>query len=194
MKMLGLSITKGVSFTITLADQRKVKPLGVVEKVTMTIQGCSFELEFVVISLPEESSFPLLLGRPWLRQARALQDWGKNLLWVKTSRDNHIQLHMDPDKDNLTGIMQIDPPKDEEALLSWLVGNLDCCEVEMEPDNPSEFMQMSKESAKQRCDKLLCETLHTETCTGNRTLGQKGGVESKTFLSRCSSQQHTFCC
>ncbi|KAH7446652.1 hypothetical protein KP509_01G067100 [Ceratopteris richardii] len=84
-------------------------------------------------------------------------------------------MHMDPDKDNRTSIiMQIDLPKDDEVLLSWLVGNLDCCQVEIEElDNPSEFVQMSKESAKQGYDKALCEALHAETCTGNRSLDQK---------------------
>ncbi|MCO5549930.1 hypothetical protein L7F22_003407 [Adiantum nelumboides] len=64
MLALGLQPTRPAPFTITLADQRTVYPLGMVEKVALQVQDFPFELDLVVVCLPQvEGGFPLLIGR-----------------------------------------------------------------------------------------------------------------------------------
>jgi len=47
------------------------------------IQDATFLLDFVVIKLPAvKGAYSLLIGRPWLRSARVLQDWGIDKLWI----------------------------------------------------------------------------------------------------------------
>ncbi|KAH7445381.1 hypothetical protein KP509_01G005900 [Ceratopteris richardii] len=51
LKSLGLQLSGEAKFTITLADQSRVKPLGIVEKVPVEMDGLTFFLDFVVLNL-----------------------------------------------------------------------------------------------------------------------------------------------
>ncbi|MCO5602672.1 hypothetical protein L7F22_056808 [Adiantum nelumboides] len=83
MLALGLKVTRPAPFTVTLADQRTVLPLGVVEQVPLQVQNFTFKLDFVVVRLPQVANgFPLLIGRPWLRHTKALHDWGTDEMWI----------------------------------------------------------------------------------------------------------------
>ena len=67
MAELGLAITKEATFSVTLADQRSIKPVGIVEQVPLVIQGHTFFLDFVVVQLSARTGgFPVLIGQPWL--------------------------------------------------------------------------------------------------------------------------------
>ncbi|MCO5605228.1 hypothetical protein L7F22_059408 [Adiantum nelumboides] len=82
---LGLQISRSAPFTMTLADQRSVRPLINVEQVPLQVQDFVFKLDFVVVRLPQvPGGFPLLIGRPWLRHNKALHDWGKGEMWLTT--------------------------------------------------------------------------------------------------------------
>ncbi|MCO5566949.1 hypothetical protein L7F22_020632 [Adiantum nelumboides] len=85
MLALGLQPTHPAPFTVTLADQRIVYPVGIVEKMPLKVQEFTFNLDFVVVSLPQvEGGFPLLIGRPWLRHTKALHDWGNDAMSINT--------------------------------------------------------------------------------------------------------------
>ncbi|MCO5582156.1 hypothetical protein L7F22_036046 [Adiantum nelumboides] len=53
MLALGLKVTRPAPFTVTLAYQRTVLPLGVVEQVPLQVQNFTFKLDFVVVRLPQ---------------------------------------------------------------------------------------------------------------------------------------------
>ncbi|KAH7373764.1 hypothetical protein KP509_17G073900 [Ceratopteris richardii] len=75
LKSLRLQLSGEAKFTITLADQTRVKPLGIVEKVPVEMDGLTFFLDFVVLNLRQvNGGFPLLIGRPWLRHIQAMHD------------------------------------------------------------------------------------------------------------------------
>ena len=68
-------------FSIKLADQRRVTPLGLVKNVPVKVAGIRFLIAFVVMDLPlHSSSFSVLLGRPWLKAVAVMHDWKNNTL------------------------------------------------------------------------------------------------------------------
>ena len=80
-------------FTIKLADQSKVAPLGLVKNIPVRIAGIRFLVAFVVMTLPSHSSsYSILLGRPWLRAASVMHDW-KNGTLLLQSREGAVKVN-----------------------------------------------------------------------------------------------------
>ena len=95
LHLVGLEETKLV---LRMADQSRVKPLGILPKVKTRIAGLIFLIDYIVFQ-PNTSnaSYPILLGRPWLYQARAKDDWGKGVM--KIFQGNHaVSITMYPTK------------------------------------------------------------------------------------------------
>lgn len=125
MKKLGLKITFFANFTVRMADHHEVTPLGIASNVVAIIQGSPFSLDFVVLDVPTApNSYTLLIGHPWLCQARALHDWGSDKLWIASSNGHH-ELHIDTGTDatsknaNVVVISTI-PYSSDGELLEWL--------------------------------------------------------------------------
>ncbi|KAH7405201.1 hypothetical protein KP509_15G060600 [Ceratopteris richardii] len=96
LKSLGLQLSGEAKFTITLADQSRVKPLGIVEKVLVEMDGLTFFLDFMVLNLLQvNGGFPLLIGRPWLRHIQAMHDWGNDTILVNLQGKVQKQVHLD---------------------------------------------------------------------------------------------------
>jgi hypothetical protein len=55
-------------FTIKMADQRKVSPLGIIRNLKFEIGRFTYNIMIIVIKVEP-------LGRPWLKQAKSQQDW-----------------------------------------------------------------------------------------------------------------------
>ncbi|MCO5613227.1 hypothetical protein L7F22_067503 [Adiantum nelumboides] len=130
MLALGLQPTRPAPFTVILADQRTVYPLGIVEKVALQVQDFTFELDFVVVRIPQvEGRFPLLIGRPWLRHSKALHDWGSNSMWISNASGSRQSIKLEEGIDpNITqsalaiqSAFNIPPPhSSDNELLEWL--------------------------------------------------------------------------
>ena len=61
-----------VPFLVRMADQRRVRPLGILRNLVLSIGAISFAMAFVVMNMEDaEEEYSMLLGRPWLRQAIA---------------------------------------------------------------------------------------------------------------------------
>ena len=71
---LGLKISPS-SLSIGMADQHLVKSSGQIMGLKTMVRGEEFVLDSQVLDNPEAKSYPLLLGRPWLHQARAAMNW-----------------------------------------------------------------------------------------------------------------------
>ena len=82
MEKLGIGKQLEVApFTIKMVDQRKVMPIGIIKNLKITIGGLTFKITVTIIKMEsQENSYSMLLGWPWLKQARAKHDWGKNQL------------------------------------------------------------------------------------------------------------------
>ena len=81
-------------FSIKLVDQRRATPLGLVKNVPMRVARIRFLIAFVVMDLPlHNSSFSILLGRPWLKVVAIMHDWKNNTL-ILQSRDGVVKVNL----------------------------------------------------------------------------------------------------
>ena len=91
MELLDLTNLVPTTLTLRMADHSRVKPRGVLKNVLTIISGHSFHVDYVVFELPDSSmSYPILLGRPWLFQAKAKNDWGKGTLTIGHGQDKVV--------------------------------------------------------------------------------------------------------
>lgn len=60
---------------LRMADQTRVIPAGALRKVDTVIGGRNFKLDYIIIQPSTPSSFPILLGRPWLYMAKVKVNW-----------------------------------------------------------------------------------------------------------------------
>ena len=84
------------SLILRMADQSRVKPMGILRSVITTIAGIQYPIDYIVFKLNSSSlSYPILLGRPWLYQAKAKNDWGRGTLTIGKGK-NKTSLQMYP--------------------------------------------------------------------------------------------------
>ena len=77
LKQLGIQLTGPSPIIINMANQTSSVPLGVVEECRIHTGGEEYLVTFHVIKMHStKDTFPILLGRPWLRMADAVVDWG----------------------------------------------------------------------------------------------------------------------
>jgi len=77
MKKLGLGLTGPSPLVINMANQSSTTPLGMIKDCRMTTGGEEYLVTFHVIKMhSNKDTFPILLGRPWLRMANAMVNWG----------------------------------------------------------------------------------------------------------------------
>ena len=77
MKKLDLSLTGPSPFIINMANQSPAVPLGMIKDCRISTGGEEYVVTFHVIKMhSSKNTFPLLLGRPWLRMLNAIVDWG----------------------------------------------------------------------------------------------------------------------
>ena len=96
MEKLGLSDLLPTNLLLRMADHSKVLPVGVLVNVDTNIAGIVYKIDYVVFQLKSSTlSYPILLGRPWLFDAKARNDWGRGTLTIGRRR-NKIVLQMYP--------------------------------------------------------------------------------------------------
>ncbi|MCO5606142.1 hypothetical protein L7F22_060329 [Adiantum nelumboides] len=127
MLTLGLQPTRPAPCTVTLANQRTIYPLGIVEKVAFP---SLFELDFIMVRLPQvEGGFPLLISRPWLRHTKALHDWGSSSMWISNANGSRQSIKLEEGIDPsitqsalaIQSASDIPPPhSSDNELLEWL--------------------------------------------------------------------------
>ena len=94
MKKLGLTFIGQSPFIINMANQSPAVPLGIIKECRIDKGGEEHVVTFYVIKMhSNKDTFPIMLGRPWLRMSDAIVDWGR----VKTSitygpKDNRVQV------------------------------------------------------------------------------------------------------
>jgi hypothetical protein len=83
MEELGLTSMTTTPIILRMADQSRVKPLGMLSQLLTIIGGIDYKIDYVVFKVLEPiSTYPILLGRPWLYLARAKDDWDKGALTI----------------------------------------------------------------------------------------------------------------
>ena len=87
-KKLGLTNIEAAPFTIKMADQRKVVPVGLIRNLKMDVGGVKKMMTFTVIDLPPmDNDYEMMLGRTWLKQDQAKHDWGTSKITLQDGKE-----------------------------------------------------------------------------------------------------------
>ncbi|MCO5555565.1 hypothetical protein L7F22_009110 [Adiantum nelumboides] len=85
MHRLGLSITEPSDCHAKLANNSKVKCLGIIKDVNITVLDVSAKVDFYVMPSKGEG-YPQIFGRPWLMEVNADQKWGSGKLVLQKGK------------------------------------------------------------------------------------------------------------
>ncbi len=81
---LGLSKPKLAPSNVHMAYQTIAKLLGFTKNLKILVHGIPYAVIFTIIqSIVLNSSYYMLLGHPWLRDAKVSHDWGNNIIIIQ---------------------------------------------------------------------------------------------------------------
>ena len=77
-----------ITFNIRMADNRTMVPRGLVKHAKIRIGGMEFLVNLVVLAMqtPTPEAYQILLGRPWLRDAKVKHDWNRDRISIKKGK------------------------------------------------------------------------------------------------------------
>ena len=91
---LGSTSLLPTKLLLRMADHSKVLPMDVLVNVDTNIAGIVYKIDYMVFQLKNLTlSYPILLGRPWLFDVKACNDWGRGTLIIGKPH-NKIVLQM----------------------------------------------------------------------------------------------------
>ena len=86
-KELGITEMQPAPFAVKMADQRRVRPLGIVRQEEINIEGCTFPVTFIVLRMEQMAgAYKMLLGRPWLRHGKIKQNWQTDEITIRKGK------------------------------------------------------------------------------------------------------------
>ncbi|GJZ05715.1 reverse transcriptase domain-containing protein [Tanacetum coccineum] len=109
-KQLGLGALKPTRMTLELANRSVTHPMGIAEDVVVRVDGFTFLADFVVVNFEPDPRVPIILGRPFLRTAKALIDLYEEKLTLRVGND---ELEF---ADELTLLDSFPPVNDDSTL------------------------------------------------------------------------------
>ena len=77
---LGIQEWESCPFWLRMVDTSSVRPTGLIRNLEITIEGHAFWISTVMLQLNISRTYPLLLGRPWLKMAHIKQNWQNNII------------------------------------------------------------------------------------------------------------------
>jgi hypothetical protein len=81
---LGLPKPKLAPYNLRMVDQTTTKPMGLIKNPKIYFHGILYITMFIVLQNSViDSSYSMLLGRPWLKDARVAHDWGSNTISIQ---------------------------------------------------------------------------------------------------------------
>ncbi len=81
---LGLSKFNLVPYNLRMVDQTTTKPLGPIKDQNIFVHGIPYAVTFTIINNNVfDSSYSMLLGCPWLKDAKISHDWGTNIITIQ---------------------------------------------------------------------------------------------------------------
>jgi hypothetical protein len=80
---LGLPKPKLAPYILRMADQTTTKPMGLIRDLKICVHGIPYITTFIVLqNNVVNSSYSMLLWRPWLRNVKVADDWGNNIVTI----------------------------------------------------------------------------------------------------------------
>jgi hypothetical protein len=81
---LGLSKSKLAPYNLHIAHQTIVKSLSLIKDLKIHVHGVPYTVTIIVIKNNVlNSTHSMLLGRPWLKDAKIVHDWGINTIIIQ---------------------------------------------------------------------------------------------------------------
>ncbi|GKD75073.1 putative reverse transcriptase domain-containing protein, partial [Tanacetum coccineum] len=87
---LGLDELAHTRLTVELADTTVKYPKGIAKNVLVGIGKFTFQIDFIILDMPEDIKVPLILGRPFLSTAHAKIDVYKRKITLRVGEENII--------------------------------------------------------------------------------------------------------
>ncbi|GKD31943.1 reverse transcriptase domain-containing protein, partial [Tanacetum coccineum] len=85
-KKLGLEALTPTRMTLELANRSITHPMGITEDVVVRVDGFTILADFVVVNFEPDPRVPIILGRPFLRTAKALIDLYEETLTLRVGK------------------------------------------------------------------------------------------------------------
>lgn len=83
-KRIGLHAPRPTPYNLQMVDQTTTKLVGMIRDVRINIHGIPYTVTFIVVNnIVVDDSYFMLLGRPWLRNAKIFHDWGTNMITIE---------------------------------------------------------------------------------------------------------------
>ena len=82
-KKWGKPAVRTTRMNLQLADGSLENPIGLLENVTVTSCGIEYEHTFAIVDFGKMANYEVILGRPFMRQFKMIQDWGYNYLYLR---------------------------------------------------------------------------------------------------------------
>ncbi|KAH7289485.1 hypothetical protein KP509_30G004300 [Ceratopteris richardii] len=88
MTALGLTHMEETPMSLRMADQTQVKPAGLLKNVSTVVGGLEFSVDYLIVRpRTSEGTFSILLGWPWLVQAKCVHDWRTGFITIGPKSD-----------------------------------------------------------------------------------------------------------
>ncbi|GJZ25808.1 reverse transcriptase domain-containing protein [Tanacetum coccineum] len=89
-KKLGLEALTPTQMTLELANHSITHPMDIAEDVVVRVDGFTFLADFVVVNFEPDPRVPIILGRPFLRTAKALIDLYEETLTLRIGKEDLV--------------------------------------------------------------------------------------------------------
>jgi hypothetical protein len=81
---LGLPKFKPTPYNLRKANQTTTKPVGLIRDLKIYVHNIPYIIMFTILqNNVVDSSYSMLLGRPWLKDAKVAHDWGSNTITIQ---------------------------------------------------------------------------------------------------------------
>ncbi|GJR43559.1 reverse transcriptase domain-containing protein [Tanacetum coccineum] len=102
---LGFTNLESTQMTLELANRQLCRPDGICKDVLVPVGKFTYPADFVIVDYAPDEQIPLILGRPFLRTARALIDVYDEKLILRDGNES-LTLNMQSEKSKLNGIQR----------------------------------------------------------------------------------------
>ncbi|GJX69481.1 reverse transcriptase domain-containing protein [Tanacetum coccineum] len=89
-KQLGLGALTPTRMTLELDNRSITHPMGIAEDVVVRVDGFTFLADFVMVNFVPDPRVPIILGRPFLRTAKALIDLYEETLTLRVGKEELV--------------------------------------------------------------------------------------------------------
>jgi len=81
---LGLPKLKLAPYNLRMADETTTRPMGLNKDLIIYVHGIPYIITFTILqNSVVNSSYSMVLGRPWLRDVKVAHDWGSNIITIQ---------------------------------------------------------------------------------------------------------------